>query len=160
MASLLAAAAPAQWRHFGDSPSSARQDPAREMLAAHNAVRARLQLPPLRWSTDIAAYAQQWANYLEAHHEFQHHKQSTYGENLFMISGDTTTPAAVVRSWASEAKDYDYRRNSCHGVCGHYTQIVWRDTREVGCAVAPGRNEETWVCNYGPPGNVVGERPY
>ncbi len=160
MASLLAAAALAQWRHFGDSPSPARHDLAREMLAAHNAVRARLQLPPLRWSNDIAAYAQQWANYLEAHHEFQHRKQSTYGENLFMISGATTTPALVVKDWASEAKDYDYRSNSCRGVCGHYTQIIWRDTAEVGCAVSSASKRETWVCNYGPPGNIVGERPY
>lgn len=157
---LLAAGASAQWRHFGDSSSPAHYDLAREMLAAHNEARARFQLPPLRWSKDIAAYAQQWANYLEAHHEFRHRKQSKYGENLFTISGDTAAPSAVVKDWVSEAKNYDYRSNSCQGVCGHYTQIVWRDTREVGCAVAPGRNGETWVCNYSPPGNIIGERPY
>ncbi len=140
--------------------SAQSHDLAREMLAAHNAVRARFQLPPLRWSSGIAAYAQQWANYLEAHHEFQHRKQSKYGENLFMSRGEAATPADVVKDWASEAKNYDYRNNSCHGVCGHYTQIVWRDTQEVGCAVARVGDEQTWVCNYSPPGNYIGQRPY
>jgi PadR family transcriptional regulator len=49
---------------------------------------------------------------------------------------------------------------SCRGVCGHYTQIVWSNTREVGCGVARDSNREVWVCNYNPPGNWIGERPY
>ena len=43
---------------------------------------------------------------------------------------------------------------------GHYTQIVWRSTVEVGCAVARSGLHEVWVCRYSPPGNVVGQRPY
>jgi len=45
-------------------------------------------------------------------------------------------------------------------VCGHYTQIVWRDTKQVGCGVARDNRREIWVCNYDPPGNWVGHRPY
>jgi hypothetical protein len=45
-------------------------------------------------------------------------------------------------------------------VCGHYTQIVWRNTKSVGCAVARGKGVEVWVCNYDPPGNYAGQRPY
>src|SRR5712691_6171246 len=60
----------------------------------------------------------------------------------------------------TEARNYDYASNRCHGVCGYYTQIVWRDTREVGCGVARGPGREVWVCDYSPPGNWVGRRPY
>ncbi len=53
-------------------------------------------------------------------------------------------------------------------VCGHYTQRVGRETRQVGCAWAQcTRNSPfrvstwyLWVCNYALPGNFVGERPY
>jgi pathogenesis-related protein 1 len=66
----------------------------------------------------------------------------------------------VVNAWAAESRNYDYRSNCCRGVCGHYTQIVWAGTQEVGCAVARGGRREVWVCNYDPPGNWAGKRPY
>ncbi|MBV9296765.1 MAG: hypothetical protein JO145_14435, partial [Acidobacteriaceae bacterium] len=61
---------------------------------------------------------------------------------------------------SSEAKDYQYAANSCFAVCGHYTQVVWRDTREVGCGMVHDARREVWVCDYAPYGNIVGERPY
>jgi pathogenesis-related protein 1 len=65
-----------------------------------------------------------------------------------------------VDGWASEAAQYDYKTNRCTGTCGHYTQLVWRDTKEVGCAVARSANREVWACDYAPPGNYIGMRPY
>jgi len=97
--------------------------------------------------------AQQWAETLLARKQFVHRPKSAYGENLFETVGAHASPAQVVREWASEARNYDYASNRCHGVCGHYTQIVWRDTREVGCGVARGPGREVWVCDYSPPGN-------
>ena len=132
----------------------------RDMLAAHNGVRARVGVPPLAWSDRLAARAQDWADHLLARGQFTHRPKSPYGENLFEIDGGTASPARVVQSWASESRNYDSRSNRCSGVCGHYTQIVWRDTKEVGCAVARGEGREVWVCNYDPPGNWAGRRPY
>ena len=136
------------------------QSLAREMLAAHNAARARVGVAPLAWSDRLAARAQDWADTLVARGQFAHRPKSGYGENLFEITGATASAAQVVNAWASEARDYDYRSNRCRGVCGHYTQIVWSDTKEVGCAVARSRAREVWVCDYDPPGNWAGKRPY
>jgi pathogenesis-related protein 1 len=133
---------------------------ARDMLAAHNAVRARLRLRPLAWSGRLESWARIWAEVLLQKHDFAHRPNNPFGENLFAVTGGRTTPAHVVQAWASEASDYDYESNGCRRVCGHYTQIVWRDTREVGCAVAQSANRQVWVCNYNPPGNVIGQRPY
>lgn len=133
---------------------------ARSMLTAHNNVRTKVKDPPLEWSDKLAAHAQEWANTLLSRREFFHRPDSRYGENLFEIRGASAQPAEVVRAWASEERNYNYGTNSCRGVCGHYTQIVWRSTRKLGCAVARGGGREVWVCNYDPPGNWVGKWPY
>ena len=131
-----------------------------EILQSHNSVRRSLGVPPLAWSNELAASAQEWAQALLAKNQFLHRPKSPYGENLFEITGAHASPAQVVHEWAAEYRDYDYRSNRCSGTCGHYTQIVWRDTRQVGCGVARGVRSEVWVCEYNPPGNWVGQRPY
>ena len=130
------------------------------MLEAHNAIRARVGVPPLVWSDQLAEVAQDWANHLIATGGLSHRPNNRYGENIYTISGGTATPFEVVDLWAKEARGYDIRSNTCSGVCGHYTQIVWSKTRAVGCAVADAPRREIWVCNYDPPGNVIGYRPY
>lgn len=92
-----------------------------------------------------------------------------YGENLYASAGSTPTGAGVSQDWVSEASSYDYATNSCSGVCGHYTQVVWRATSMLGCAVktcsqnSPFGGHPDWtivVCEYDPPGNYVGQKPY
>lgn len=133
-----------------------------EFLASHNRVRAAVGVPPLEWSPQLAAVAQRWADDLAASKRFAHRPKSQYGENLFELIGTAATPADVVNAWASERNAYDPRRQSCRtgAVCGHYTQIVWRKTRKVGCGMAQSGTRQVWVCNYDPPGNYAGQRPY
>ena len=158
---LLAGPGGAQSRRLDERrPAISPSSLARDMLAVHNAVRARLGLSPLKWSDRLAARAEDWAATLVARGQFVHRPNSTYGENLFEIRGTVASSAQVVNAWAAESLNYDYRSNKCRGVCGHYTQIVWADTREMGCAVARGGGREVWVCNYDPPGNWIGKRPY
>ncbi|MEO8128636.1 MAG: CAP domain-containing protein [Bryobacteraceae bacterium] len=117
-------------------------------------------MEPLTWSTKLASISQDWANTLLKRRQIAHRPDSPYGENVFAISGASSSPRQVVDSWAAESRDYDYRSDRCRGTCGHYTQIVWRGTKEVGCAVARKDGQEVWVCNYHPAGNWMGERPY
>ena len=130
------------------------------MLRAHNTARQRVGTASLTWSSQLAALSQKWANTLLATGTFRHPPGSPYGSNLFEITGGTASPEQVVRDWAGEVRDYNYRSNTCRAVCGHYTQIVWNDTKEVGCAVARRSRTEIWVCEYNPPGNWVGKKPY
>jgi uncharacterized protein YkwD len=150
--------------------------------AAHNSVRTALNLPDLAWNDGLAAYAYVWATELVNKNgcTMEHRPQDAsspcdaqHGENLAWNSGYAENAANVTKRWADEVVDYDYENNSCTPgeQCGHYTQIVWRDSTEVGCAMLPcggntgmGNagmgNAEMWVCNYAPPGNWVGEKPY
>jgi pathogenesis-related protein 1 len=130
------------------------------MLAEHNAVRARLKLPALRWSAHLADVARDWANHLIATGDFSHRPSNTFGENLYAVTGAYASTAQVFAAWAEEGRGYDVRTNSCRGVCGHFTQIVWQSTRSVGCAAVSGGGRQVWVCDYDPAGNWEGHRPY
>jgi uncharacterized protein YkwD len=173
----IAGSGVAQWRHFGDS-STAQAAPAvnrpvassglqlspmaADMVSLHNAVRKRVGVGPIAWSDELAGVAQEWANRLIANGQFVHSQNANYGENLFEIQGAAATPNMVVKAWADEAPDYNYTANACVGskMCGHYTQMVWGDTKQVGCAKAKSGPREVWVCEYNPPGNWEGKRPY
>jgi len=149
---------------------------AKEMVAAHNQMRAQAKpmpkpaLPPMTWSPEAAKVAQAWANTCQFEHNA---KRGKYGENLAAAAPPgSKKDAQVVYDWASESADYSYASNKCARgkVCGHYTQVVWRDTTRVGCAtVICTKNSpfgaqvpkwQLWVCNYTPPGNYVGQKPY
>lgn len=146
--------------------SSSTEPPAfAGMVAAHNSWRQRVGVPPLTWSTSAAKVAQSWANQLKNTQNCQmshNPDRGEYGENIYWSSGRSSTSKDVVNSWGSEVQDYDYATNQCNRgkMCGHYTQVVWRDTTQVGCGKASCDSVEIWVCNYSPPGNYNGEKPY
>lgn len=144
------------------------------ITAAHNHLRQRVGVPPLRWNPQLAAIARRWANACVdevAPRGMIDHSGGRdagfggpIGENLFATTAPVADPVTAVQDWASEAKDYDLARNTCRGpMCGHYTQMVWKGTTDVGCGVGQCprlRFSTTLVCNYWPAGNWIGEKPY
>jgi uncharacterized protein YkwD len=145
-------------------------DPA-TMVAAHNQWRTRTGVPAIRWSNGLTASAQQWADQLARSGCRIKHSTGANGENIYWAgaaqrsdgtsSRQEITEQNVVDAWGNEVKDYDYASNSCHGVCGHYTQVVWKSTAEVGCGMTFCSDKaQIWVCHYSPRGNMVGQRPY
>jgi pathogenesis-related protein 1 len=160
---------------FAATAFGAEKVPSGPMVAAHNKVRSQHGLPPMKWSPSLAKSAATWADHLadEQNCKMRHAKETGQGENLFWASAvswsdgrkevQAVTPAHVVKSWASEEADYDYANNSCRPgkACGHYTQIVWKTTNQVGCAKRTCSDKaQVWVCRYLPPGNWVGRKPY
>lgn len=115
------------------------------------------------WSTELESVARDWAYKLSREYGCRMmHSSINYGENIFW-SNYPVKAKYVVDYWAEERFNYDYSTNSCRlgKVCGHYTQIVWKETKELGCgrALCEG-GEEIWVCNYNPAGNIKGKKPY
>ncbi len=132
-----------------------------ETVATHNEWRAKVNVPPLVWDESLAKTALKWAKKLKKENcAFKHSQVKGLGENLFMGTTGFYGPADVVNSWGNEIKDYNYDNNSCSGVCGHYTQVVWKTSIRVGCAKIECDGMDIWVCNYDPPGNWRGQKPY
>lgn len=134
------------------------------ILERHNYWRADVGVSPkMIWSEEMAELAADWARTLAKKNcGFFHRPKNSYGENLFKGTSGYYGAKEVVDAWASEKQDYNYNRNTCKTgkMCGHYTQIVWENTTSVGCAKITCDGEDIWVCNYDPPGNWVGEKPY
>jgi pathogenesis-related protein 1 len=155
----------------GGNPAEGEPAALAGITAAHNEVRAAHGVGPMTWSASLAATAQAWADActddespagLIDHNPGRSDGHPYYvGENVYGSSGGASGPDAV-ELWASEESDYDYEGNSCSGVCGHYTQVVWATSVDLGCGIStcPGLTYSTSiVCNYGPGGNN-GDRPY
>ncbi|CAI0448724.1 unnamed protein product [Linum tenue] len=142
---------------------TAAQDAPQDYLNTHNGARAAVGVGPVTWDGRVAAYAQSYANQRAAADCSLVHSDGPYGENIAWGSGQLTGIDAV-RMWGSEWVDYDYNSNTCAPGrdCGHYTQIVWRSTTTIGCAKATcsGGRGTFVICNYNPPGNWIGQRPY
>jgi uncharacterized protein YkwD len=139
------------------------------LLAAHNAERARIGVAELEWDSTLAADARAWADELAASGRFEHSPDEAgkplQGENLWAGTPRAYAPEAMVGLWAAEKGDYRpgvFPNNSRSGDVervGHYTQVIWRNSRRVGCATAVGRDEEFLVCRYSQAGNIMGQRP-
>ena len=131
-------------------------------------------LPPVSWDADLADVAY---NYLLACHgtmdlvDHNANRTADYaafghgdyvGENIYATTADTVAPTAAVASWMAEAAMYDYASGDIT-TAGHYTQIVWRASVRIGCAIVDCPNlkyHDTVLCDYAPGGNIIGERPY
>jgi len=140
------------------------------ILSAHNRERASLGLDELRWSEDLAAGAKTWADTLNRTRQFAHSPdkpgEELLGENIWGGDPGAFAPEEMVGRWIREKRDFQFGtfpRNSKTGNVAdvsHYTQLVWRFTTEVGCALSRGDHEEILVCRYRNPGNIIGQRVY
>ena len=59
--------------------------------------------------------------------------------------------------WYGEIKNYDKNLNEYQKNTSHFTQMVWKETKEIGFAYRKVRNVIYAVVYYYPPGNTFGE---
>src|SRR5690606_19380233 len=142
---------------------------AQRALAEHNRERDRAGVPRLAWNTNLARDAEAWAHRLAREGWLRHAPRTENrgaGENLWMGSAGYFAVEEMIGAFIGERRHYRHgtfpnvsRTGNWQDV-GHYTQVVWRGTREVGCAVARGARDDFLVGRYWPAGNWLGQRPF
>jgi len=133
----------------------------------------------IKYSFRLEREAQAYANTLANSGKFKHdpkNHENGFGENLYAHSQDKVpTIVDAITPWYDDEKPYyHYDDGSCDEgtfsngqeiMCGHYTQVIWQESKEVGCASAQYRRGDfkggyIYVCKYQKAGNVVGLKPY
>jgi pathogenesis-related protein 1 len=137
----------------GENVSGATPAEIQQWLNAHNNYRALHGVPPVTWSTVIEASAQAWADTCPSGHSV-----SAYGENMAYASYAQTSQGCV-DIWYGEEPLYDYKNPGWNPATGHFTQVVWKNTTQIGCGCKTGCSPwySVCVCQYNPPGNVIGQ---
>ena len=134
------------------------------VLKQHNTYRTMLELPALTWSPTLAQDASVWAEHLPKTGNGQHDRSivGKEGENLWWGTADAFSYTDMVTAWGDEKSAFHYGvfPNNGKGMIGHYTQMVWKNTLAVGCAMASDGKMDYLVCRYSPAGNVIGQKPY
>ncbi|CAG4920884.1 unnamed protein product [Colias eurytheme] len=132
-----------------------------EFLKAHNEYRSKHRAPPLELNKKLCKYAEEWAKTISKNGRVEHRDQNEYGENIFYAwSSDpnfTLTGRDPVDKWYSEIKNHEFGKEPDNLGSGHFSQVVWEDTMEVGVGVAKTKEGQVYVvAYYDPPGNVLG----
>ncbi|KAF5365072.1 hypothetical protein D9758_011019 [Tetrapyrgos nigripes] len=129
-----------------------------QAIDLHNTNRAKYGAGPVTWNEEIAAGVQDYANKCV----FKHSGTNGVGENLGAGTGNYTIETAM-RSWMNEASNYDYNNPVFSQNTGHFTQVVWKATNQIACAIADcpagtifQKSSRYVVCQYTPPGNYRG----
>ncbi len=145
-----------------------------ELVRYHNKARDEVGVGPVEWSPALARFAQEWADEVArtgriGHRPGEGQFAQKYGENIAWGSGGGFDVLTGARSWYEEKESYtpgtpipeDFRDFKA----GHYTQMVWKDSTEIGAGravIQTGDRKGSLfvVCNYNPRGNMVGEKPF
>eukprot|EP00775_Hariotina_reticulata_P009864 gene9864-10022_t len=120
-----------------------------KVLSLHNSYRKVHQVPALVWDSKLAASAKAWAGTCR----FAVSGTPGVGENLgFGYRSFTDT----VKAWYQQVSAYDFSAPGFSPNSGLFSQLVWKNTKTLGCAVNFACPWAMYVCHYGPPGNLIG----
>lgn len=74
--------------------------------------------------------------HLAQNNRIQHRPNGKFGENIFSSGNVTIDGASPVAAWYGEVKHYNYNDKSHTFVTGHFSQVIWKNSKELGIAYA------------------------
>ena len=141
------------------------------LLQTHNDLRKMHGSPKLKWSKTLAKQSQQWAEV--CHYAHAQGTMKDPADNLaafYNYDMNSTYPTAL-SNWYNEVDLYNFKDPSKSATKNvfHFTQMVWKDTKQLGCGRAVCKKNSPFleypngewtyvVCNYFPPGNIVASK--
>jgi len=145
-----------------DDDGSSIHDFIQGSLKKHNYFRALHGVPNLIHNAELSKLSQSYAEKLASNDSFEHSNckwgTKKVGENLFMCGGYKCTPEMSSQNWYDEITDYDFNKSEFSSDTGHFTQLIWKSSKEVGFGLAQSKRGNWYsVANYYPPGNYLGK---
>ena len=134
----------------------------KDALAKHNYYRRMHHVEPLTLNYTLCRIAQNYSNRLAFAirgivHSRNKYKNEELGENIYFCQYEKPIGSEATSDWYSEIKDHDFNDNNGNINTGHFTQVVWRGSKEVGFGVTKNEDDQYFVvANYYPPGNIYG----
>ncbi|CAH0388497.1 unnamed protein product [Bemisia tabaci] len=129
----------------------------KQALESHNYYRRIHKAGDLRLSHEISTYAQEWAEKLASEGgNLRHRLNGKYGENLWAGTFLPTGHQPVDHFYTEEQLYRNvYGRTPASNGAGHFTQLVWRNSKKLGVGLAQSSGG-VWVAvfNYDPRGNT------
>ncbi|KAM7445769.1 hypothetical protein ABFA07_005753 [Porites harrisoni] len=124
----------------------------------HNYFRTLHQVPNVTWSNRLQKEAKVWVKYLAENNKFEHSEKNP--GNLY-LSHPNDYPkeycSDAVQWFHWEEKYYNYDKPGYVYKAGHFTQVVWRNSRQIGAAWEIRKDKRLVVSiKYNPGGNYVG----
>ncbi|XP_048580166.1 Golgi-associated plant pathogenesis-related protein 1 isoform X2 [Nematostella vectensis] len=142
-----------------DKPQNAREFK-NDILKTHNDYRAQHGTKALKWNARLASEAQSWAENLAQRNAIQHSSSREYGESIAYMSGAVLTGRKATDMWYGEVDKYRFENPGFSTSSGHFTQVVWAGSTEMGAGKATSSSGAHFVvARYTPPGNVMGQFP-
>ncbi|XP_028558448.1 Golgi-associated plant pathogenesis-related protein 1 [Podarcis muralis] len=142
---------------------SASKQFAEEVLKAHNDYRKKHGVPSLKLCKKLNREAQQYSEALASTRILKHSPESSSGkcgENLAWASYDQSG-SEVADRWYNEIKSYNFQSPGFSSGTGHFTAMVWKNTKKMGVGKAAASDGSTFVvARYEPAGNIVNPGHY
>ena len=136
------------------------------ILSLHNAARADVGAPPLQWDPALAVAAASYGPALSRLGRLVHSPRAgreNQRENLWMGQQGRFGPEDMVGAWTAEKSRFspgqfpNVSRTGNWSDVAHYTQMIWKTTTHVGCAIYRDGGWDYLICRYSPPGNRDGK---
>jgi len=129
-----------------------------EAIKIHNEKRSYHGVGPLTHDLELSKKAQAYAESLAEKDTMEHSDckwgDKKVGENLAMCMGQPMTGKFMTDMWYDEIKDYNFNNPGFSSETGHFTQVVWKDTKTAGFGMAKAKSGNIYgVGNYYPAGN-------
>ena len=134
-----------------------------QMLKLHNEERKKNDSEELKLNKDLNSLALEYSENIKSNPEkikklkyINLFKELIFGENI--AYSETKEPKKIFETWLNKDKNYETNSNKFLKANAHYTQIIWKNTKEIGISMSydEENNRYCTVILYNPPGNTLG----
>ena len=132
-----------------------------DILSNHNEHRKRHHSDELKRNKELETIAQSYSQYLASIDLMKYSENKKYGENLYLYNSNidlNIIGEKASQNWYQEISTYDFNNLVYTPETRHFTQLIWKETKQIGCGASCNKKNNCFVvCNYFPPGNILNE---